>query len=160
MSNEVITKEMIREGLKQKIIVPFLDEEKTLKCQFGEYWFYFGENKYEGIDPNEIDTEVLVNKIYSVLEEFRKCPDFSDEYLYYYYYLCENKLTNAEILSQMGDMEKFREYIVEEIKKGNMEGTVQWNFYKEDYDEEFQRNNKDLMEYLFGDNEETSIDID
>lgn len=87
---QYIGKKMIEDGLMSKIIIPFLDEE-GLKVQIGEYWFYFGGSKFEYTDPKDIPFDILVNEIKECLDAFYECPEvYEDEYLYYYYYLCEN----------------------------------------------------------------------
>ena len=85
-----ITKKMIEDGLMSKVIIPKLEED-GLKAQIGEYWFYFGGSEFEYTNPKSIPFSVLVDEIKEVLDDFRKYPDiFEDEYLYYYYFLCEN----------------------------------------------------------------------
>ena len=81
---------MIEDGLMSKAIIPKL-EEGGLVAHIGDYWFYIGGTEFEYTDPKKIPFEILVNEIKSVLDDFHKHPDmFEDEYLYYYYYLCEN----------------------------------------------------------------------
>lgn len=85
-----ITKKLIEDGLMANVIIPKLNENE-LTCHIGEYWFYFGGMKFEHVDPKDIPFGVLVNEIKEVLDAFYECPDvFYDEYLYYYYYLCEH----------------------------------------------------------------------
>lgn len=84
-----ISQEMIERGLRQNIIKPYLDGE--LKARIGDYWFYFGESKFEHTNPNDIDFDTLVTEVKSVLDAFYECPQLYDnEYLYYYYFLLEN----------------------------------------------------------------------
>ena len=85
-----IGKKMIEDGLMSKVIVPFLDED-GLKAQIGDYWFYFGGTEFEYTDTKDIPFGILVNEIKECLDAFYECPEvYEDEYLYYYYYLCEN----------------------------------------------------------------------
>ena len=87
---EYITKKMIEDGLMSKVIVPKL-EYGGLVAHIGDYWFYAGRAEFDNTDPKEIPFEVLVNEIKDTLDDFYGCPEmFEDEYLYYYYYLCEN----------------------------------------------------------------------
>lgn len=87
---EYIPKKMIEDGLMSKVIIPAL-EDGELVCHIGDYWFYIGGMELEYTDPKEIPFYVLVNKIKDTLDDFYRNPDmFKDEYLYYYYYLCEN----------------------------------------------------------------------
>ena len=87
---EYITKKMIEDGLMSKVIVPKL-EYGGLVAHIGDYWFYAGRTEFDHTDPKEIPFEVLVNEIKDTLDDFYGCPEmFEDEYLYYYYYLCEN----------------------------------------------------------------------
>lgn len=85
-----IGRKMIEDGLMSKVIVPFLDED-GLKAQIGDYWFYFGGEEFEYTDPKDIPFDILVTEIKECLDDFYKHTElFEDEYLYYYYYLCEN----------------------------------------------------------------------
>lgn len=87
---EYITKKMIEDGLMSKVIVPKL-EYGGLVAHIGDYWFYACRAEFDHTDPKEIPFEVLVNEIKDTLDDFYGCPEmFEDEYLYYYYYLCEN----------------------------------------------------------------------
>lgn len=86
---EIITKQMISDGINQNIVKPVLDDGELI-CKIGDGWFYFGGHEFEGKDPNVIPFDVLVNEILSVLDEFREVGDvYEDEYLYYLYYLNE-----------------------------------------------------------------------
>lgn len=81
---------MIEDGLMSKVIIPFLDAD-GLKAQIGDHWFYFGGSEFEYTEPKEIPFDVLVSEIKLVLDDFYECSEtYGDEYLYYYYYLCEN----------------------------------------------------------------------
>lgn len=85
-----ITKKMIEDGLMSKVIVPKLEED-GLVCYIGDCWFFFGGSEFEYTNPKDIPFNVLVNEIKEVLDDFYKHPEmFEDEYMYYYYYLCEN----------------------------------------------------------------------
>lgn len=87
---EYIGTKMIEDGLMSKVIIPFLDAD-GLKAQIGDHWFYFGGSEFEYTEPKEIPFDVLVSEIKSVLDDFYECSEtYGDEYLYYYYYLCEN----------------------------------------------------------------------
>lgn len=90
IKTKYITQKLIEDGLMAKVIVPKL-EENELVCHIGDYWFYFGGSEFEYTDPNDIPFSVLVNEIKDVLDDFYKHPEiFGDEYMYYYYYLCEH----------------------------------------------------------------------
>ena len=85
-----IGKKMIKDGLMAKVIVPFLDEY-GLAARIGDNWFWFGGTEFEYTDPKDIPFDILVNEIKECLDAFYECPEvYEDEYLYYYYYLCEN----------------------------------------------------------------------
>lgn len=85
-----ITKKMIEDGLMSKVIIPKLEKD-GLVCYIGDYWFFFGGIEFEYTNPKDIPFSVLVNEIKEALDDFYKHPEmFEDEYLYYYYYLCEN----------------------------------------------------------------------
>lgn len=96
----IITLEMIKEGLKQGLIIPKVEGD-GLKCYIGEYFFFFGGSEFEGIEElSEIPEDVLPMEIKTVLDAFNetKNHDFETEYMYYYYYLLENlkKESDAE----------------------------------------------------------------
>ena len=85
-----INKKMIEDGLMAKVIVPFL-EEYGLAARIGDNWFWFGGTEFEYTDPKDIPFDILVDEIKECLDTFYECPEvYKDEYLYYYYYLCEN----------------------------------------------------------------------
>lgn len=85
-----IGKKMIEDGLIAKAIVPFLDEY-GLAARIGDNWFWFGGTEFEYTDPKDIPFDILVSEIKECLDAFYECPEvYEDEYLYYYYYLCEN----------------------------------------------------------------------
>ena len=95
--NNIITKEMIKEGLNKNIVLLIVDPNMGdgTVCSIGEYWFYFGGLTAEENNPEEyaksIPRETIIDEIYDTLEDFRQDPDtFSDEYQYYYWYLKEN----------------------------------------------------------------------
>ena len=85
-----ITKKMIEDGLMSKVIVP-KHEYGGLVAYIGDYCFYARRAEFDNINPKEIPFEVMVNEIKDTLDDFYKHPEmFEDEYMYYYYYLCEN----------------------------------------------------------------------
>ena len=89
-----INEEMIRTGLIKFVIKPVLEEDELI-CKIGESWFYFGGTEFEYADPKDIEFDILVNEIKSVLDNFYDSVchgdnTYKDEYLYYYFYLCEN----------------------------------------------------------------------
>ena len=87
---KIIVKKMIEDGLMSKVIIPRLNEN-GLVAEIGENWFYFGGIEFEFTDPRDIPFSVLVEEIKEALDDFIKHPDiFEDEYMYYYYYLCEH----------------------------------------------------------------------
>lgn len=84
-----IGKKMIEDGLMAKVILPQLHEDEgSLIAKIGDYWFYFGGSEFEYTNPKEIPFDILVEEIKNVLDSFQ--TESPDEYLYYYYYLCEN----------------------------------------------------------------------
>lgn len=88
----IITLEMIKEGLKQGLIIPKVEGD-GLKCYIGEYFFFFGGSEFEDVQElSEIPEDVLPIEIRTALNAFNKAEnhDFETEYMYYYYYLLEN----------------------------------------------------------------------
>ena len=87
---EYITRKMIEDGLMAKIILNSFEDE-YLVTTIGEYWFYTHSDELQYDNVNDIPFAVLVDEIKETLDDFYRNPDmFGDEYLYYYYYLCEN----------------------------------------------------------------------
>ncbi len=87
---ERITKKMIEDGLMAKVIIP-KQENDGLKAYIGNYWFYFGGSEFELTAPKDIPFGLLVEEIKAVFDAFYEAKDiYEDEYLYYYYYLCEH----------------------------------------------------------------------
>lgn len=84
-----ITKKMIEDGLISKVIIPKL-EENDFKAYIGDYWFYFGGSEFENTDPKDMSLWLIAEEIKTILDDFYNCQDYDDEYLYYYYYLCEH----------------------------------------------------------------------
>lgn len=91
---EYIGKKMIEDGLMAKVIIPTI-KEGELAAIIGDNWFWFDNSDYNDYDNVEdIPFSLLVDGIKKTLDAFYKdgknCEEFKDEYLYYYYYLCEN----------------------------------------------------------------------
>lgn len=63
-------------------------------CAIGDNWFYFGgyeaEQESAASYVRAVPSEDIIREIYDVLEDFRKCEDFQDEYQYYASYLYEH----------------------------------------------------------------------
>ena len=89
MMKYMITKKMIEDGLMSEVIVPKLEDD-GLKAYIGDIWFYFGGLEFECTNPKDIKFGTIVEEIKDVLDGFYNCQDYEDEYLYYYYYLCEH----------------------------------------------------------------------
>ena len=95
--NMVITKEMIKSGIKAKLVVFAEDPnaDQGTVCRIGDGWFYFGGTEGERYSPEEyirnVPEEDVVDEIFDVLESFRKEGkediDFRDEYDYYWHIL-------------------------------------------------------------------------
>ena len=89
-TDKYITKEMIEQGLSRGIIKPILETD-GLRCYIGEHWFWFGGNEFEYADPKDIERDVLIDEIKTVLDGFyQDYITYDFEYLYYYYFLKEN----------------------------------------------------------------------
>lgn len=84
-----ITKKMIQDGLISKVIIPKLDDD-GLKAYIGDYWFYFGGLEFEYTNPKDMSIWLIAEEIKVVLDDFYDWQEYEDEYLYYYYYLCEH----------------------------------------------------------------------
>lgn len=86
---QYICRKMIEDGLMAKVIVP-KREDDGLKAYIGDYWFYFGGSEFEHENPEKMPFGLLVEEIKNVLDSFYEHQETADEYLYYYYFLCEN----------------------------------------------------------------------
>ena len=84
-----ITEKMIQDGLMSKVIIPKLDDD-GLKAYIGDYWFYFGGLEFEYTNPKDMSIWLIAEEIKVVLDDFYDWQEYEDEYLYYYYYLCEH----------------------------------------------------------------------
>ena len=71
----------------------------------------------------------------------------------------KTKYTNNELLGIMGDLPKFKAYVIEKMQEGYYMGTVDWFFYKDDYDKELYELNKELYDEVFNGNDEVKITI-
>ena len=72
--NMVITKEMIKSGIKAKLVV-FAEDPNAdhgTVCRIGNSWFYFGGTEGERYSPEEyiknVPVEDVVDEIFDVLE--------------------------------------------------------------------------------------------
>lgn len=85
----MITKNKILSGINEHLIRFVIDPnmDSGTVCQIGDSWFYFGGFTAEEMDPNEYvaNTPIddIVQEIFDVLDDFRKCEDLKDEYDYY-----------------------------------------------------------------------------
>ena len=88
-TTEPISKELIKDGIRAKIIEFVIDPnmEHGTVCQIGDSWFYFGGQTAEELNPEDfiknIPEEDIINEIYDILEEFRNDEDSFDEWSYY-----------------------------------------------------------------------------
>ena len=76
--NMLITKEMIKSGIKAKLVV-FAEDPNAdhgTVCRIGDGWFYFGGTEGERYSPEEyiknVPVEDVVDEIFDVFESFRK----------------------------------------------------------------------------------------
>ena len=95
--NKVITKEMLKSGIKAKLVTfaEDLNADHGTVCRIGDGWFYFGGTEAEMCSREEyiknVPVEDIVDEIFDVLESFRKEGkddiDFREEYDYYWHIL-------------------------------------------------------------------------
>lgn len=85
----MITKAMIRDGIKEHLITFEIDPnmESGTVCCIGDSWFYFGGQTAEEMNPEEFVAAVpiddIINEIFDVLDDFRRDEELQDEYNYY-----------------------------------------------------------------------------
>ena len=103
----MITKEMVRDGIRNGSIHFAKDPnmEHGTVCQIGGYWFYFGGETAEGMQPEEylraVSSEDIASEVYDTLEEFRVSgEEFEAEYAYYEAYLIERMEPNIATLQE------------------------------------------------------------
>ena len=94
MKKENITYDMIKKGYEQGLVYLKVEGLCGIVCQIGEFWFYFGgltAEEYDSVEKykSDMDEHEIISNIYEVLDHDFK-TEFSDEYLYYYWYLKEN----------------------------------------------------------------------
>ena len=81
---------MVEDGLMAKVITAKLDGNDIM-VTIGDGWFWINGDEFKWTDINDIPFSILVTEIKDALDDFYGHQDtFEDEYLYYYYYLCEN----------------------------------------------------------------------
>lgn len=71
----------------------------------------------------------------------------------------KTKYTNNELLGIMGDYPKFKAYVIEKMQEGYYKGTVDWSFYRDDYDEDLYKLNKEIYDEVFNGEDEVKITI-
>lgn len=84
----MITKELLKQGLENKVIRLKIDPnmEHGTVAEIGNYWFYFGGRAAEELNPDEyrktVTDEKMADVLYDALEELKE--DVSEtEYAYY-----------------------------------------------------------------------------
>lgn len=98
----MITKEMIRDGIRHRDIILVLDPnmDSGTVCRIGTYWFYFGGETAEEMQPEEylryVPMEDIVDEVFTALEEIKKARILRDEYKYYEAYLAEQKMLRKD----------------------------------------------------------------
>lgn len=91
----ILTKEMVREGYKKRLISVILSpNDDGIACKIGDNWFLFDtESEYETVREytRAVSKEMIIEKIWETINDFRTaCDELKDEYMYYFYFLCEN----------------------------------------------------------------------
>lgn len=100
-----ITAEMVLSGIKNGVIKFIVDPNMGAGtvCSIGDYWFYFGGQTAEDEMPSEFlgnaSIVEVAASVAAVLSDMGSSEDFSDEYLYYYYYLCESMVLTGVTIS-------------------------------------------------------------
>lgn len=85
----MITKEKIRAGLKEHLIALEVDPNmgSGTVCRIGAWWFYFGGETAEELNPDEflkcVPEDDIVDEIFEALESFRQDEECANEYEYY-----------------------------------------------------------------------------
>lgn len=85
----MITKEKISSGLKERLVTLEVDPNMGAGtvCRIGDWWFYFGGETAEEMNPDEflkcVPEDDIVDEIFEALESFRQDEECADEYEYY-----------------------------------------------------------------------------
>lgn len=102
----MITKEMVCDGIRSGNVLFVVDPhmESGTVCKIGDYWFYFGGETAEEMQPAEylraVPMDDIVDEVYDTLEGFRmNREEFKDEYAYYEAYLIERAHAIMDFLS-------------------------------------------------------------
>ena len=90
---DMITKKKIKDGIKEHLVEFTLDPNmgSGTVCRIGDWWFYFGGETAEEMNPDEflkcVPEDDIVDEIFEALESFRQNEECADEYEYYDYVL-------------------------------------------------------------------------
>lgn len=109
---KAITRDMILIGLKNGLVQLINSpHEDGPVCQIGEHWFYFSCFSEDDLEMtatqfrNSYKDEDIALAIFKALNEF-PLEGLDDEYLYYYWYLVENRIPaegEAELDDKLAD---------------------------------------------------------
>lgn len=104
----MITRKMIFDGY-YKGLVKLIESPHNdgIVCQIGDTWFYFGGLTAEECKTVEeykanVDTKIILDEIYSTLNDFKDSgEELKDEYLYYEYYLKEKGIKEMKDVKEL-----------------------------------------------------------
>lgn len=104
----MITRKMIFDGY-YKGLVRLIESPHNdgVVCQIGDIWFYFGGLTAEECKTVEeykasVDTNTILDEIYSVLNDFKDSgEEYQDEYSYYEYYLKEKGIKEMKNVKEL-----------------------------------------------------------
>lgn len=104
----MITRKMIFDGY-YKGLVRLIESPHNdgVVCQIGDNWFYFGGLTAEECKTVEeykanVDTKIILDEIYSALNDFKDSgEELKDEYLYYEYYLKEKGIKEMKDVKEL-----------------------------------------------------------
>ncbi len=102
----MITKDMIRDGIRKGSIMLVTDPnmDSGTVCKIGGYWFYFGGETAEQMEPldylHAVPMEDVIDEIFLALDAFRQSEHSRDEYDYYEAYLNEQIAMKMDTLQE------------------------------------------------------------
>lgn len=104
----MITRKMIFDGYYKGLIrLIESPHDDGVVCQIGNNWFYFGgltANECKTVEEykSSVDTKIILDEIYSVLDDFKNSgEEYQDEYSYYESYLKEKGIKEMKNVKEL-----------------------------------------------------------
>lgn len=127
----MITLAMVEAGYKTPFpliqLIPSPNADGVV-CKIGDYWFYFGGEAAEGETPESyianVPEDMIIREIHDVLEDFRRSPEYADEYAYYEAFLRDHGIAEMPLSATVSRREiLFRGQTRRRGERVRMDGT-------------------------------------